>query len=341
MWEKIKTILVVTAITAFVWLAADQNVLEEQAFKVPVRVVTRDPNRYVALVKPPQQVTLKVTMSGRRRYLKAFGDAINEQNPVEAVIDESIAAKPEPQTLSTEDEILRSIKAVRESHLVIKAVEPRSVSVIVDEFAEIPKVEVQPNFGDLKVTATCSPSTVAVRLPRFATGLLPTDGIIRPQAASLVQEELKNDPEDREFRISLPLALEVPGSAPITFIPDKVTVSGVVESFQATAVKGPVQITFSVPVEVQDRFTIVPEPGTNLRQNIEVTGPSSLLDRLDPREIRAFVEVLVADMDEPGKVITRQVRYTLPPGFTLAATAAPREIQFKLVPHPTVGPTRD
>jgi hypothetical protein len=341
MWEHIKTFIVVAVVTAFVWLAADQNVQEEQSFKIPVRVVTRDPNRYVALVKPPQQALLKVTMSGRRRHLKAFAEAVASQGVFEAVMDDSKVSRREPQPLSTEDELLKRIKAVSESHLVVKAVEPRAVSVMIDEFQEIPDIAVQPNFGDMKVSATCLPSKVAIRLPRFAVGQLPPDRIIRPNAAPLIQEELKSDPEDREFRISLPLTLEMAGSVPIVFVPDKVTISGVVETLQATASKGPVQITFSVPLEVQEKFSIVVEPGTSLRQNINITGPSNLLDRLDPRDIRAFVEVMVADMDEPGRVIMRQVHIILPPGFMVPTNAPPLEVAFRLVPHPAAGPARD
>ena len=341
MWERIKSFAVVAVVTGFVWLAADQNVQEEQSFKVPVRVVSSDANRYVAFAKPAQQVTLKVTMSGRRRHLKAFGEVIGAQGVFDAVVDESKAPRKEPQSLSSEDEILKRIKAIGESRLVVKAVDPRTVSVIIDAFADLPDIAVQPNFGDLKVTATCTPPKVTVRLPRSALDQLPSDRIIRPNAAPLIREELKTDPENREFRVSLPLSLETTGSAPILFMPDKVTVSGVVETLQATVVKGPVQITFSVPLEVQERFSAIVEPGTSMRQNIELTGPSNLLDRLDPRDIRAFVEVLVADMDEPNKVITRPVQFILPPGFTVAGGAPPRELSFKLVPHPAATPTRD
>ena len=93
------------------------------------------------------------------------------------------------------------------------------------------------------------------------------------------------------------------------------------------------QITFSIPDEVQENFAIVANPGTNFRPSIEVTGPSESLALLDPRDIRGFVEVMAADMNEPGKEIIRPVRYVLPPGFALAADSPTHEITFKLVPR--------
>jgi hypothetical protein len=77
---------------------------------------------------------------------------------------------------------------------------------------------------------------------------------------------------------------------------------------------------------------------TSLRQSIAVTGPANQLDQLEPQEIRAFVEVLAADMDEPGKEITRPVQYVLPPGFSLAGGSGVHTVAFKLTPRATAEP---
>lgn len=338
-WEQIKSLIVVVVITGFVWMAADQNVQEEQSFVVPLRVITRDPNRYIALVKPPKQVTVQVTMSGRRRHLQAFAELIRTEGVFEAVIDETRPTRPEPQTLSTQDDLLKKIRGMGDSHLMVKSVSPSEVSVIVDEFVEVSDLSIQPNFGDLRVRATCTPAKVTARLPQSAFSLLPADRILRPETAGLVKEALKTDPDNPDFKFTVPLGLDTESAAPITFLPDKVVLTGVVEGLQTKATKGPVQISFSVPLEVQDHFSIVVEPGTNLRRTVELTGPANLLDRLDPREIRAFVQVLVADMDEPGKKITRVVEFILPPGFSLSPDVAPPSITFTLMAHPSATPT--
>jgi hypothetical protein len=337
--EHIKSLLIVAVITAFVWLAADQNVQEEQSFNIPVRVATPDPNRYVALVTPPKQAMLRVSMSGRRRYLQAFADLVRTQGVFEATLDESKPTRQEPQLLSTADDLLKKIRGVAESHLIVKSVTPAEVTVLIDEFVEITDLSIQPNFGDLRVSATCAPSQVTARLPRSALGLLPADRVLRPNMAGPVKEELKSAPDNPDFKLIIPLVLESELSAPITFLPDKVTVAGVVEGLQAKATKGPVPISFTVPLQVQERFTIAFEPSTNLLQNVEITGPVNLLGRLNPRDIRAYVEVLVEDMDEPGKKITRPVQFILPPGFTLPPDAIPPSITFTLVARPTATPS--
>ena len=337
-WERAKSVLVALTVTAMIWLVADQNVQEQEVFRVPVRVSTRDPNRYAAIAKSSQQVTLQVTMAGRRRHLKAFADLVSATPVFEAFVDEAKTPRPEPQALSSADDILGRIKAVNESHLTIRSVVPRSVPVLIDVFAEIPAFTVEPDFGDMKVTARCTPASVSVRLPRSAAGQLPPDRILRPDAAAILQQALKENPGTREFQITVPLTMDVQTTAPIAFHPEKVTVTGVVETFQATAVKGPVQITFSIPDEVQQKFSVAVVQGTSLRQSIAVTGPANQLDQLEPQEIRAFVEVLAADMDEPGKEITRPVQYVLPPGFSLAGGSGVHTVAFKLTPRATAEP---
>jgi hypothetical protein len=334
-WESAKSALLLLTVTVMIWLVADQNVQEQQVFRIPVRVASRDPNRYVAFAKSAPQVVLQASMTGRRRHLKAFADLLSTTPAFEAFMDQSRAPAPEPQLLSSADDILRTVRAVQESHLAIRSVTPRTVSVLIDVFTEVPSLAVEPDFGDLKVTARCTPAAVSARLPRSAVGLLPPDRILRPDAAAILHQALKDNPESREFQIAVPMTLDVQTSEPVAFRPEKVTVTGVVETFQATAVKGPIQITFSIPAEVQEKFILSPAPGTSLRQNIEVTGPAGQLDRLEPQEIRAFVEVLAADMDEPGKDITRPVQYFLPPGFSLAAGSAPHTVTFQLTPRPT------
>lgn len=333
LWEKTKSLIAASAITVLIWLAADQNVQQEQEFRLTVRLVSRDPARFAEIVEPAQQPTLVVKMSGRRRHLKEFSDLVGERRVLEAIMNERQASDPRPQAVSTETDILQRIPEVSRSRLVIKSVLPEKVSILVDDYITLTDLAVEPSFGDLQVNAGVSPSKVSARLPMFAQDQLPPDRVIRLNAAALARQALQENPDAQEFKVTVPITLAARTTVPIEFIPDKVTVTGVVESRHATAVKGPVQVTFSIPAEVQSRFSVVPDRGSNLRQSIELTGPAKLLEELDPREIRAFVDVMAADMDEPGKPITRPVQYILPPGVSLAADSPPQNIVFRLVPR--------
>ena len=89
MWDKLKQNIVVIVITIFIWMAADQNVREEQTFRIAARLVSRESDRYAAIAEPPYQVVLDMTVAGRRRQLKEFADVLASKAVFEAYVDES------------------------------------------------------------------------------------------------------------------------------------------------------------------------------------------------------------------------------------------------------------
>lgn len=337
MWTRIKNISVVVVITMLIWLVADQYVREEQSFRVPVRVVSPTPDRYTAIAGPPYQITLNVTMAGPRKHLRRFNDLLQSKAFFEAAIDETMIDETRvssaiPHSISALDDILRKIKEIKEWHRSIKRVSPRTVSVRIDHFEDIPNVAVEPDYGDLRVVnPSCKPDKVSVRLPSFARRQLLSERVIRPKVESVIRDATTETETD--YQLPLTVSLDADPALGVEITPSEVVLSGVVEALNATVTKGPVQITFSIPDEVQERFTVVAVAGTNFRQNIDVTGPKELLDQLDPRDIRAFVDVMAADMDELDREITRPVQYVLPPGFAQPRDTPPHEITFRLVPR--------
>lgn len=336
MWDKLKSQIVVVVITVFIWMAADQNVREEQTFRVSVRPAARESERYVAIAEPPYQVVLDVTMAGRRRQLKEFADLVASKAVFEAFIDESKESSPLPQSISTETDLINKIREFKDARVVVKSVFPRTVSVRIDDYETVRAVAVEPNYGDLKVLADVSPSELAVRLPRFAAKGLKEDPVFRPNVEQRVRDARQ---PDSTFVIKVPVSFEFDNldpRSPVKITPaDEITISGRIESLTETRRKGPIQITWSIPDEVQAKYVVVPKPGQNLRRDIEVTGPKGQVEQLPLQKIRGFVEVMAGD--EPNKEITRAVRYILPEGFTLASDSAQHEITFTLVPRAAGG----
>lgn len=67
MWERFKSGAVIVFVTLMIWFAADQNVKEEKNFRVSVRLVSSDPNRYASIAEVPHQAVFTVTLNARRR----------------------------------------------------------------------------------------------------------------------------------------------------------------------------------------------------------------------------------------------------------------------------------
>lgn len=333
-WEKAKSHLILAIVTVFIWMAADQNVREDQSFKIPVRLATREAERYVAIAEPPYQVVLDITMMGRRRQLREFAELVNSKSVFEAVIDESKPSSPEPQTLFTEADILRNVREFSAARVVPKSVSPRTVMARIDDYETVRNVSVEPNYGDLKVVAEIVPARISVQLPRFAAAVLKEDPVFRPNVEQRIRETRQ---PNNTFIIKAPVTLEfedLDSRNPLKVSPaEEIIITGRIESLTETRRKGPIQITWSIPDEVQAKYVVVAKPDQNLRRDIEVTGPRGQVEQLPLHRIRGFVEVMAAD--EPSKDITRAIRFVLPEGFSLASAPSQHEITFMLVPRAT------
>ena len=336
MWDKIKSATAIVVITVLIWFTADQQVSEESSFTIPVRIVSTSPSRYAAFADAPFQASFTVNAVGRRRHLKEFADIVASKNVFDAAIDDSKDASPQPQAM-TGKEVLGLVHEFGASSVRIRSVDPAAVTVRIDDFQVVPNIRVACDVGDLKVSAEPVPAKVSVKLPRFAAEKLKTDPVARADAEQRIRAARK---PDGSFQIKVPVSFDalkdLDPDMKIEVLPSpEVQVSGQIEALTATRRKGPIQITWSVPQQVQDDFKIVLDPTINMRPDVDVTGPKELLDQLDPRDIRAFVDVMAADTEKPHTVIRRIVQFVLPPGFALAAGSPPYEVAFQLEPRAT------
>lgn len=333
MWEKFKSAAVVVFITFMIWFAADQNVKEERTFQVPVRMISESPDRYASIAELLPQVTLTVTLDARRRRLQEFAEIASSKPMFEAIVSRSEDADVKPRPMSSR-EILAMVKEIDNFGLsYISRIEPANVMVLIDDYRTVSDVRIDPQYGDLKVTATATPTKVSVQLPGFLAEKLRQEPVAIADAAQRIRTA---SGQDGDFNVKVPLTLPVLRNAPpdagIKILPtNEVALTGRIEALTATRRKGPIQITWSIPDHVQREYRVVSEPESNFRPDIDVTGPRDLIDQLDPREIRAFVDVFAADAEKPGATLRRSVQFVLPPGFTLAP-AAPYELVFHLEP---------
>lgn len=336
MWEKIKSATAVTVITILIWITADQNVSEEQSYSIAVRVASAAPSRYAAPAEPPYQLSLSFSAVGRRRHLKDLADVVASKQIFDAIVDESKQTSPNEQSISTR-ELLALVKEIAQAPVRIKNIDPPAVAIRIDEYTTVSDIRVACAVGDLKISGEPVPAKVAVRLPRFAARQLAADPVARADAEQRIRNAAK---PDGSFTIKIPVVFDaltnLDPEMKVDILPaPEVTLTGRIEALTTTRRKGPILINWSIPQQVQDDFRIVIEKGTNLRPDIDVTGPKDLIEQLDPRDIRAFVDVLAADTESPSAQIRRPVQFVLPPGFTLAPGNPPYEIAFTLEPRAT------
>lgn len=335
LWRKIKTALVVLLITFLIWYVADLNVAEDGTFQITIRLTSADPNRYAALAAPPYQRTIEVKLRGRRRRLRNFRALVEDTEVFDVEIDRSKSSGNEPLELSTIDDVLTKVTDLQESRLTIVEAVPRLLVARIDEMVT-KKVPIRENYGNLDVVAKLSHQAVSVRMPEFAWEKLGDDPVVLDNAVLDGVAKEGGDGFEEDVPLKLRLLDEI-GLDPATvkFQPSKVTITGRIKAKRVTKSKGPVQIKWYVPQEVQKDYVIITDE-KKLRTSIDVNGPETRIDQLNAADIRAWVEVFAGDVDDPGpgKEIKRKVEFNFPPGFSdcTPILEPPPEIVFELEP---------
>ncbi len=338
-WKPVRSALLVVIFTLFIWLVADQYVRDQRSFSITVKLNSSDPNRYAAIAEAPFEVTLHMTLEGRRRQLARFADVVASKNYFEAIIDsDDELSDTEPQLLAVKADVLYRIREIRDSGLTVVSVSRESVLARIDEYDTVQNVIVSPDYGDSKVVATTTPQRLSVRMPRFAAQRLRHDPYFRPKVEQAIRDSQK---PDNSFEITIPVVFDIEDLDPLVPLQitpsNEVTIAGRVETLVETRRKGPIQITWSIPDEVQRKYIVVPKPGQSMRRDIDVTGPKGQVEQLPLSKIRGFVDVMASDL--PGREITRSVQFVLPEGFSLASGVAQQEVVFTLEPLTEAVPT--
>ncbi len=329
MWQNSKNAAAVAVITLLIWWSADRGVTDADHFAVRLAVRAADPGVLAALESPnPAEVT--ATLSGTRGRLEALRSRLRREPALAFEYVLSVdASAPGRRPLSTRT-MLAGSAAFGELGLDVVDVQPPEAVVTLDRFVS-ERLRIEPDFGAIGVeNVACQPATVELR--RVPARLLASrygDRVLRPSAEPALRQWLTAHPEETTFEIDV--TLSVP-DAPhvIEFVPSPhVKVVGRFVSPLATVRRGPVQVVFAIPPDVQRQYEVRPAEKSNLRPDVWIRGPKAQVEQIAPQEISLYVEVRASDVAGTTKVVQRAPRVILPPGVELARE--PEEIEFELV----------
>lgn len=332
MWNQVKHFATVAILTWLIWWSADRRVTDREEVSLRIAVKSSEQS-FTANIENPRPAEVLATLTGPRGRLDAFR-AMRERNPGFTVeyawpSDDNIVGV---RTIQARRLLLDS-RLFRQAGLDVEEIRPPEVSVMIDRLETV-KMEVRPDFGSVRVeSVTCSPPTVEVRrLPGSLASGRYADHILRPPAEQAVRQWLTSHPDDEEF--SFDLSLGIPEASTIVdFSPSAtVKVSGRFVNLFSTAIKGPVQIVFAVPPDVERQFILKPLEGSNFRPDVYVRGPTAEVEKLTPQQIFLYVDVLASDAAGTSKSVRRAPKAVLPGGFELEREL--QEVEFELIERP-------
>lgn len=338
--RHIRTGVVVVVITLLIWIVADQWVTTEEDFSITILPNSAHSERYVAFSEPPYHRTINVKIRGRRSRIETFRSRYEspEGEVIRIPIDDLRPASTDPQGISTAKDLLRQIPELRQVGIVVEA-DPPLLSVRIDKFVDVADIPVRFDYGELRVRDKPDTRKVTARLPEFAAKdeRFQADRHAVVHMSSLITDRAPGKPFDIMAEVQLEHPIDLPPEA-VVMSPQEIRVTGQVETLETTENKGPITVKWSIPDSVQRKYAVIAVSGEFVGVHLDVRGPKDRVAQLDASKIRAFVEILAADIDsaERGDVIVRDVVFLLPPDFSdcsLLVASEPRQVRFRLVPR--------
>ncbi|MCB9855543.1 MAG: hypothetical protein H6818_07620 [Phycisphaerales bacterium] len=346
--STIRTGAVVVVITLLIWIVADQWVTTEEEFSITILPNSAHSDRYVAFSEPPYHRTINIKVRGRRSRIETFRSRYEspEGEVIRIPIDDLRPASIDPQGLPTAKDVLRQVPDLRQVGIIVDA-DPPMLNVRIDRFVEVADIPVRFDYGEVRVRDKPATRKVTARLPEFAAKdeRFQADRHAVVHASSLIENQTPGSSFDFVGDVTLEHPIDLPSDA-VQLTPDKIRVRGQVETLETTKNKGPITVKWSIPDSVQRKYAVIAESGEFVGLHIDVRGPKDRVAQLDASKIRAFVEILAADIDsaERGDIIVRDVVFLLPPEFcdcSLLETSEPRQVRFRLVPRGVAAGTID
>lgn len=317
-WERLQTAIMVVLFTGLIWWNANELVRSSRTYHLRIRPV-QPPGMAVRVMSGEE---LNVTLSGSSRLLDAVSARLQAAN---GVIEYRIPRSDLRENAERVDAAARDVisQAAELEGVSVSEVTPATIGLQIDRLESV-AMPITVDFGAAEVQgAAVAPTQVVVTMPQRELRQHPRK--IRIDAEQAVRRWIRDNPGEA----NLSVRLAVPAIPRATAIePANVTLTGTVVQFLSTQVKGPVQVQPAVPALVQQQFIVEPAQEGGFRTDVTVRGAKDDLAALNPEQIRAYVDVLTADVALAGQKITRRIIVVLPRGFELVGE--PPEVTFQL-----------
>jgi len=306
LWATIRTVLIAIAIAAVIWLTAEgQNV---RALDMSFLIRFEPAPGQELLIGPRNSVTVEATVRC----------ATSQVSDVRAIAREQITVPVSPAADS--DTVDIDLARVINNHpglasrgVQVSEVRPRTVSLTVRRLITV-DMPVLINIAGLSLAANAdvTPATVAVRMPEQ---FQPVAEKLQAQVdmGELSVEQIEpNVAQQRDLPIRLPQELQ---TANVTVTPTTATVSFTLQSESYTPPKVPIDVRLPgnrLDVDV----TLQTESNLPLLNNVTVTGPTDVIQRLKREEIEVRAVLWLTQEDIDNAITAKQVYLDLPTGLT-------------------------
>jgi hypothetical protein len=316
--QQVRNFLVISLVTVLIWLLAEAESLRVETVRAELLFrAEADSNRFVR-VDPEFPGAVSVRLEGSTARVDDL--AAKLRRPLNLVLGmEGIPTEPGRHVVDIRS-VLRNLPMVRETGASVAAVDPNSVTLVIDNFItrEVKVRADPPPAGVLDGPAEVSPQTVKLRFPESLAQHVPADlELIVP----IEQTSLQNLREGQRYplpnmRPNLPEALRTAEGVRLT--PSTVTVSVTVRSRTGTAVLPLVPVHLQLPPTEIGLWDITVPDESRVLNDVPVSGPAEQVEQLKAAKSPpvAFVAISYEELEgaaESGEPLQKEVQFSSVP----------------------------
>lgn len=312
-WGAIKTVALTTIIALLVWLFAEAETLRDKDVDIRLIVQPRAGSDLLVDVQgtTTREFTARLQLQGGSLRIDQAERQLADLPIVLTLGDEGVPASTGEQRIDLMS-ALRNHPSLRELSVSLQGVEPKTLSILIDEYMtrELPIRAVPPPDAvglEFASTPIISPAKVRVTLPRLEAERLGTELTVEAPISKIEFDRCTPGRQETlsGVRLRLPSSVTNGGSqAPrASIVPPSVDIQLVVRPRSAEFVLTRVPVDIRLPASELGKWSVdVAEDEQNLT-DVRVIGPADLIEKVKDGRIPVRASVQLS-FDELARAIS-------------------------------------
>ncbi len=300
--EMLETVLVVTVITALIWLYAEGETIQTQSKKIKVRLVPPTAGLVVSIPGQPAtetgiaSVTVTASLQASRGDWPRINDWLRE-NEVDIEV-RTPTASTEEQTIDVRQELNESPLA--DINAFVKEVDQPNLSARIQQLRQV-QMGVLAEIGTLELSdeePTFNPSRVVVSMPAELAEQVREQNLKLTGRLDLLDESTLVEDTQEVANVQLDLPTELQDLPFVRPEQDRIDVTFVVRKLTEELVLPRVQVRLLLSDEITGKYDIKIDPESQRIISVSLSGPAETIRRIqeDQGLVRASIRIKLGDL---------------------------------------------
>ncbi|MBI1190064.1 MAG: hypothetical protein GC200_05210 [Tepidisphaera sp.] len=317
MWDRIKTILVVTGITCLIWIFAESEGLRTTDVDLQIQLDAEPgADRVVEVLDPPAPSNVIRISASLEGSADAIDLATRRARKGPLLISPGLpgfSKDPGEQTVSM-SALLSVQPELRGLGLTFKKTEPENVKVFVDSLAtrQLP-TRLLANGGDIDGPADIKPDQVTVSGPARAIAKIPKDAAATITLDADTFSRLVAGRRETLLNMRLSPPPEIANLPRVKLSPATADVNLTVRSRLASIKLGTVPVHIRIAPAEMAKFDVSIREGEQTLTDVTVTGPADFIKQVEAKAIPIVAEVPLSYEELERRIPQKDAVFTLTP----------------------------